>query len=269
MFTSVWDGANDNIDGLELESTKGRTKNQLYKTVEEKYLIPAWTSKGVTREYLLRVLRDEFFRVEKRIISKFECDLAAKQLKHTGSQSCAFIVKKLNILLAEEGKKPLGFTEFDLPEQNWLYRIARYIDKENILELFEEPVTPLSESFFASKRRSFQIFEGRMFAYEHFFQKNQELKSNKKFWEALRQISATYKDLAATQMNLEVLNHEVGQVRSRIAVITSNLEDQLSKAATTKVCLTNPSVKSEDILSANGATLTDEVRAELRNSRNL
>lgn len=268
MFLSPWDGANDNIDELELDSTKGRPKHEVYAMVEEKYLVPAWTSKGVTREYLLRVLRDDHFRVEKKTIKKFEVELSPKQVKRSGCQSCAFIVKKINLLLAEDGKKTLGFTEFDLPEQNWLYRIARYIDKENILELFEEAVTPLSESFFVSKKRSFQIYQGRLFAHELFFQ-NQTVKGNKKFWEALRQISATYKDLAAMQMNLEVLNHDLREMHGRIAVITANLEDQLTKAATTKVCLVHPEIKSEDILTGNGTTITESIRGELTQSRNL
>ena len=98
MFFSTWEGATDNIDALELDTTRGRPKHEVYSIVSEKYFVPAWTSKGVTREYLLRVLRDENFRVEKKAVKKFECDLTDKQQKRNGNQSCAFIVKKINLL---------------------------------------------------------------------------------------------------------------------------------------------------------------------------
>ncbi len=268
MFFSTWEGATDNIDELELDSTRGRPKHEVYSIVSEKYFVPAWTSKGVTREYLLRVLRDENFRVEKKAVKKFECDLTDKQQKRNGNQSCAFIVKKINLLLSEDGKKALGFTEFDLPEQNWLYRIARFIDRENVLELFEDPVTPLSDGFFTTKKRSHQIFHGRVYAHDVFF-RNQVVKTNKKFWDSLRQISATYKDVAATQMNLTILRHEAEEVQTRLAVLKASLEDQVNKAATTKVCLVNPDLRSEDILTGGGGTVTEAIGAQLVESRSL
>jgi hypothetical protein len=51
--------------------------------------------------------------------------------------------------------------------------------------------------------------------------------------------------------------------------LKASLEDQVNKAATTKVCLVNPDLRSEDILTGGGGTVTEAIRAQLVESRNL
>ena len=44
--------------------TKNLSKNELYEIVSSNYMLPPVNSKGITREYLLKVKNGEVFRVE-------------------------------------------------------------------------------------------------------------------------------------------------------------------------------------------------------------
>ena len=102
--------------------------------------LPPDSSKGVTRDYLLRVSRDQVFRVNSSELKRVEVELSKDQQKKISTINNALLVKKLNILLAAQGRRELGFTEYEIPESTWLHKVARYIDQTNLLKIFERPV---------------------------------------------------------------------------------------------------------------------------------
>ena len=53
---------------------------------------------------------------------------------------CSQLVAKLNSLLAETNRPNIGFDLGMVPEEDWLVRITRYVDRGNILGVFLEAI---------------------------------------------------------------------------------------------------------------------------------
>ena len=104
--------------------TKSMNKKKLYNMLSLLYYLPLYHSKGMTREYLLNVNKDKVFRVPIMEFRHFEVDLVPKMTKQVGVVNNAILVRKLNILLKESGRNPLGFEEYDPPEQVSVYLLG-------------------------------------------------------------------------------------------------------------------------------------------------
>ena len=75
------------------------------------------------------------FRVEHQEYKKFELYLTKKHYTKAGNICNALLVKKLDLLLNIQGNPTLGFNQYDgIPEQSWLYKIARMIDTVDIFD---------------------------------------------------------------------------------------------------------------------------------------
>ena len=101
-------------EGME---TKHLDKKQLYDSLSHIYFLPPYMSKGVTREYLLGIHKEKYYRVRIMEYKHFEVDLAPEMTRRIGVVNNAILVRKLNILLHATDRKPLGFEEWDPPEQ--------------------------------------------------------------------------------------------------------------------------------------------------------
>ena len=97
------------------------------------YYLPPFTSRGMTRDYLLKVHRDQVFRAKSLDLRYFEVELTPEMNRRVGLLNNCFLVRKVNVLLNSRGQVALGFDEYDPPEESWLYRVVRYIDPTNIL----------------------------------------------------------------------------------------------------------------------------------------
>ena len=111
----------DSEEGLD---TKSLDKKDLYDLLAHKYYLPPYSSKGVNRDYLLGVYRDQFFRVELMAFKHFEVDLTPQMVRRIGVINNAILVRKLKILLASKGMKELGFDEDEPPEQVILFYLG-------------------------------------------------------------------------------------------------------------------------------------------------
>ena len=227
--------------------TKNLDKNELYELYElvtKDYMLPPINSKGITREYLLQVKEGEVFRVTHRDHKEFEYTLDKDQQKKVGVVNNALHVRKLNMLLKQHGEKELGFTEFNLPDQNWLYKVARYIDRTNMLEFFERAAflePPLTEHLNILS----QTHHGRVYASEWLFR----LEKAKKF-------------------NAEILAHELAETKNKIQQSDSDLHDLIGKVSFTYTSIENPSITPELVISG-GSGLTAEMRDQLNTNSQL
>ena len=240
--------------------TRNLSKSALYDRVAEVYCVPPYSSRGVTREWLLGVLNHTFFRVENEVIRIFEFGLTRAQQKKVGITNNALLVKKLNRLLESQNNRWLGFTEHDVPEQNWLYRITRFVDQNNLLEFFQMPCTqppPLEQN----SPPIIKMHYGRKYACQWLF-RLQQVRGNKKLWDALRMLSETYRQLASYTINQELLERELQDTRNKIVALTSTLTDQVNKAAFTYTTLENPNIRPELIIMG-GDGLTADMRNQL------
>lgn len=235
-------------------------KNELYDLVASEYFLPPAASKGVTREYLLNVRKGSVFRVTNQSWKTFDFKLNKEHHRKSFMINNPILVRKLNLLLKSRGDKPLGFDEFNVPEQNWLFKVARYIDRTNLLEFFDEPVdnepAPLEHSSMINK-----IFYGRKYACQFLFDDPRK-KQNKKLWHALRVLSETYRMLMGSKIHVEVLEHELAETRRRVLEQEATLQDLLGKAAFAYGAIENPNITADAVIT-NMASLPEDIRKRL------
>jgi len=250
-------------EGLE---TSNLQKNELYDLVSNTFYIPPYGSKGTTREWLLDVYNSKVYRITVMEFKQFDIRLSKEQLRRTGTHSNALLVRKLNLLLSEREEKPLGFTEHEVPDQTWLYRIARYIDQTNLLEFFEAPVKPepplTSDCHIIPK-----IHFGRLHACQWLF-RTSAMKTNKKLWEQFKLVSETYRMLSAHKINTEILEYELDLTRKKVISLESTLQDLIHKSAFTYSFLEDPNIRPEVVM-AGGDKFTAEMREQLNTNAKL
>ena len=245
--------------------TKNLDKRDFYAMLNINFLLPSMTSKGVTRDYLLGVHRNQLYRVPNLEIKTFELHLRPSQLRRVGIQNNAYLVRKLEFLLQEKNLNPLGFTQYDPPEQSWLVRIVRFIDPENLLEYFAESVKPMPA--LTDKSTKFQqIHHYRMFAAQFLF-RDEKSRSNKKLWETLHSLSDTYKNCCSLQVTRDALGKQVADLEQKRDISWANLEDALAQAAISYVSLTSD-IKPE-MLMGGGDKLTPNQRTMLLEASSL
>jgi len=239
-------------EGLE---TMNLAKNELFELVGSTFMLPPYCSRGVTREYLLQVRNSQVFRVPTMEYKHFEINLQKHHLKKVGITNNALLVKKLNFLLADKGRQLLGFTEYDVPEQTWLHKVARYIDQTNILEFFEAAISPEPPKHSSPISK---IYFGRVHACQYLF-RLQNARNNKKLWESLKIVSETYRNLSSYRINIDLLEHELRQTREKVFMLEANLQDLVGKAAISYTAHENPLITPELII-AGGDAFTPEMK---------
>ena len=140
-----------------------------------------------------------------------------------------------------------------------MFRLARYIDKTNLIEFFESAVLTEPQLTSSSSIIS-KIYYGRLKASAYFF-RLKEAKSNRKLWESVRAISDTHRNYVSHHLAVESLKRELKSAEEKVTEIENNLEDQISKCAFTYTRIENPAIKPEMII--NGA---DGVTKDIRES---
>lgn len=252
--------SNEGLDTSNLE------KHELYELVSSEILVCPMTSKGLTRAKLLQYHREEIVAIGVREYKHFELALTKAQQRKVGIVNNALLVRKLNLLLASKGMKPTGFTEFEVPDQCWLYKAARFLDPSNLLEFFEAPVSQEPPLTPQSSMIS-QIYFGRLYASKWLF-RLQQARNNKKLWEALKTISENYRAYTSTKINCDLLEHELRQTREKLLMLEHTLNDLVGKAAFTYSSCENPQIKPELVI-AGGDNFTNEMREQLNSNAKL
>jgi hypothetical protein len=240
--------------------TKNLEKKELFDMLAAVWFLPPYSSKGVTRDYLLKINRNAVFRVNTNELKRFEVELSRECQKKIGTINNALLVRKLNVLLTAQTREELGFTEFEIPESGWLHRVTRYIDQTNLLEVFERPVRPeppLSTQSHSCSR----IYYGRVNA-SNFLFRTPQVRQNKKLWENFKVISDTYRTLLSYRINIDVLQKEMEETRAKVGMYESSLSEQVTKCAFTYTALENPNIRPEVILGG-AENFTGEMREQL------
>ena len=249
----------------ESRETARLNKYDLFELVEATWDLPSFSCKALTREYLLRVKNDEVFRVDKETMRRFDFGLSKKQNKRMAIVNLGYVVRKLKVLMAEKQMKELGFEEWDTPDQVWLMRMARYIDQENVLELFEEALVPVPQ-LRNNSSLMYMIYHGRLHASTYLF-RDEKARSNKALWESLRNISESYKVICSASINLELLEREIKEMREKLARSKLQMEEEVTKTAVTYTALTEPNLRYDMVLRPD--LLSNDLRMLLQNNARL
>jgi len=246
--------------------TRHLDKRELYSMLSHKFYLPPINSRGITREYLLRVFHNNCYRVPMLTLKHFEVELTSAMTRRIGLNNNSLLVRKLNILLMMRGLPDLGFDAFDPPEEvvstdkAWLYRVARYIDQSNLLEFFEKPV--VDEQPANSKSHVIlQVHWGRIKAAKYFFRIEQARK-DRKLWESFKAISQAYKSLLCQQLIVDKLKQDLEAATLKSADLSRSIEDQISKCAFTYTSLEDPRIRPELIINGSD-NMTKEVRDQI------
>lgn len=247
-------------------ATKNLDKNELYELVIKTYMLPPVNSKGITREYLLQVKDGEVFRVTHRDHKEFEFGLEKEHQRKVGVVNNALLVRKLNLLLRMHGEKELGFTEYNLPDQGWLYKVARYIDRTNMLEFFAQPVMP-EEPLHERSNVLARIHHGRLYASKYLF-RVEKARRNKKLWDAFEALSEKHRMLRSMQVNADILEHELRETKKKIHQVDTEMHDMVGKVSFKYTSLEEPSITPELVI-AGGAGLTETMRTKLTTNSQL
>lgn len=117
-----------------------QSKNQIYSLLKTQFMLPEKDSRGVTRSYLISVYKKQFYRVERSDLLAFESKLTLQEQVKNSTLSVSQIVIRMDALLRQLGEAPLGFSEFNCPDEQWCWRIARFLDRANLLNLYKSPV---------------------------------------------------------------------------------------------------------------------------------
>ena len=243
--------------------TQESHKKELFTMLSHRFYLPPFHSRGITRDYLLRVHKERVFRVPMLELKHFEVELTTGMTKRVGIFNNCLLVRKVNLLLASRGAPELGFDEFDPPEEvilvdkSWLYRVTRFIDQSNILEFFESPVVT-EKAVTSSSSLIQQVHWGRHKASKYFF-RIQEAKSDRKLWESFKALSTSYRAYLWQQLLVDKMRRELDQATKRTFDLGRTLDDQISKIAFTYTTIENPQVRPEMIIHGS-EQVTQEIR---------
>lgn len=230
----------------EQDETKDKDKKVLFETLVRTWYLPPYTSKGMTREYLVRVFHGDVFRVKYMDIKRFELELPPRTLKRTAMQNNGLLVRKLNVLLRSREQPELGFDAHEPPEQRWLLSVARFVDRTNISETFEEAVQKEPELRRNSTDVS-KVHHGRIAACKYLMQ-SYEAQRSRALWDSLRQLSDQYRMYQAYELSIEVLRRELEEAHAKFNDMAKQLEHQVTRTGVTYSSLTNPTVSSDMLI---------------------
>ena len=97
--------------------TRNTDKKDLYQQLAHRYYMAPYGSRGMNREYLVKVYKDRCFRVPLLALKHFEVELTNAQTRRVGIPNNCLLVRKLNILLRSRGEQELGFDDMEPPEE--------------------------------------------------------------------------------------------------------------------------------------------------------
>lgn len=117
------------------------SRAKLYKLLQEKYNLPKYGSRAITRSYLVGVYLGKHFRVAHSDIKPLLAKLAPSDFEKASFVTVGEAATKLDTLLKEKGQKSLGFNEDFMPDAEWLFQIARCVDPSNSACFFKKAIS--------------------------------------------------------------------------------------------------------------------------------
>ena len=250
---------NGNANQEEPPAIRNLSKNQLYLLLGETYLLPAIDSKGVNRSYLVGVYSNTNYRVNLLEYKRFEAELTPNQQKKTNLVNLAYILRKLNALLVESGQRALGLPDFIIPEESWLTKVARYVDRRNVMEFFHASI----ENNAIPRIMSEQVHHGRDAAHRFLFAGN-GLMDNQKVYNAVKDISDSYRRIISRRIDLEEIEQQRNAMTARLQDEEAILKSNLFKAATTIVAIAQQDNFNPDDLYLEGDDQAQANRLQLQ-----
>ena len=241
--------------------TRDLCKEKVFDRLSEQYLMPPIHTKGVSRNWLIRVWNGEVFRVAIRDFKLFEADITPNHMKRNGFTNLLHLMLKINQLLTSRQQPTLGFHDFCVPDEKWLAKIARYIDRSNVLEFFQMPVVQLMDL-----RPGMPIVEQihycRDYAHRQLLVRTGHM-DRPGVYNSILAVSEWHRKTLAKQIEVDETRARNQEAVREQQIALSNMRDHVIKAACAIYSLENPAFRSE-LLVNDGAGLNEVDRQRLR-----
>lgn len=215
----------DNAD--EPEAIRHLKKKAIYKLLTETWMLPEECSKGVHRRYLVAVYRAEVLRINAMEFKRFEVELTPAQLKKTPFISSGDVFAKISRLLTEMGLPPLGFEVGLFPEDTWLYKVVRFIDRTNATGVYLEPAPPRAQPF-GLEPVSNQMMRAKRHAETYLVG---GIINQPAVFSTLKALWDTHKREISRQREIEQLDRELASARAKLANEQPLVQSSLARAA--------------------------------------
>ena len=216
----------DDARANEPEEVRGLTKKALHGRLNNEYFLPEHTTKGVNRDYLVGVFTGQYFRVPLLEYKRFDAELTPAQKKKCPILCGIDAVVKINRLLQETHRPPLGFNTGVYPDEKWFLSIARYIDKSSVTGIFLEPIPDAIPLDCVSTR---MVRAKR--AAEEFLMGQHNLLTNVPIYNQVKEVWESQKRLVARRMELESLMAHGRSVEEKLRDEESYLNSKLMNTA--------------------------------------
>lgn len=140
MFNEVAEGVNEPNDNELPPEVRNQSKSQLYSATAFTFFLPSKHSRATSKLYLHRVQTNQVFRVTRQAILEFESRLQPDECVRVSFLNIPMVVARLNRLLVQLGLPDLSFTATTMPDDDWVFRVVRFVDQNNLLGCFKRAV---------------------------------------------------------------------------------------------------------------------------------
>lgn len=221
-------------DPDEPEALRFLTKKDIHARLSEEWFLPDKNCRGVTRQYLIGVYRDTYFRLGLFDMQRFLAELNKDALKRVPYENSADIKAKVEVQLAEQGFRPLGYAPHIIPEEDWLVKVARYLDQTNNCAIFlhalDGGVTPntVTQQMKRAKTNCQTFLLGNLRSNRDVVEDIEHLwQAQKRFVNRMREVAALQAHLAESNAKLAQLGNQVNAslLRAATTVYKAGTED--------------------------------------------
>lgn len=208
----------------QLSSSEPQVKKKaLYSQLAATYYLPPKNSKGVSQKYLEKVKEGSVFRVEIIELNKFLSDLKPNQLLKADFTCRYQAYYKIDRLLQEMSKPGLGFEPNLIPDGDWLYRVARFVDPSNVCGLFQVSLSAVP----TTDQASFRIELGKR-AVEHNLLICSRLDELKEVRAAIRELELSHQRFRSRKAELSHLSDYGRQLTEQVEEDKREMERNLT-----------------------------------------
>jgi hypothetical protein len=207
----------------EPEEIKGLSKAKLYKLLREKYALPKFNCRAITRSYLVGVYLGKHFRVANSDLKPLLAKLAPSDLEKENFMTVGEAVVKLDSLLKEKGQRSLGFNGDFMPDADWLFQVARCVDPCNSACFFKKAISlPETEGNDSNRVLVAQQAAERALLGDH------GLLDKREIMDSLQDLSDSNKRLRSSQQEESQLRAKLLRVKDKIKEDKARVEERLT-----------------------------------------
>jgi hypothetical protein len=135
-------------------------------------------------------------------------------------------IQKVDALLAEKGKKKLGFKNGCLPDAQWLYQVARLVDPCNAADIFLYSVRSPADS---------KVDSNRVLAAQQGAEKallgDHGLLGKRDVMDSLEELHNAHKQLKSHEREISLLDQKRSQLVEKVKIGKLEVENRLSAAS--------------------------------------